>query len=82
MNTKIPQEIVGGVKKMAQVVKATQKMEHFIKSVCEAIFQGEKDINIEVSCNFILGNNTYIEQMEKFNKRNQSIQICFSKISA
>ena len=40
--------MIDGVKKMAQIVKAAQKMENFIKSICKLLFNNNEVSNIDV----------------------------------
>jgi len=42
-----PEEVVEGVQKMSQVVKAAQRMELFIKSVCDIVLQTEHEKDID-----------------------------------
>eukprot|EP00826_Nyctotherus_ovalis_P045511 TRINITY_DN5045_c0_g4_i1.p1 TRINITY_DN5045_c0_g4~~TRINITY_DN5045_c0_g4_i1.p1 ORF type:complete len:339 (-),score=98.76 TRINITY_DN5045_c0_g4_i1:642-1658(-) len=49
LKVKTPEEVVEGVKKMSQVVKAAQRMEHFIKLVCDIVLQTEAEKDIDVT---------------------------------
>ena len=43
-------EIIDGIKKMMQIIKAAPRMEQFIKGVCDIVFQikNSENNNIEV----------------------------------
>jgi len=49
MKVKTDTEIIEGVKKMTKIVKAAQRMENFIKNVCDIVLQGSPNKDIEVN---------------------------------
>ena len=54
--------MIDGVKKMAQIVKAAQKMENFIKSICKLLFNNNEVSNIDV---YLVINQMIIPKIKK-----------------
>lgn len=52
MKVRTGDEILEGIKKMTQIIKAVHNMEQFIKGVCDVVFQikGHENRNLEVTC--------------------------------